>query len=235
DAVVPARDRLPLDRDELACGRRGHRDREARAVPGPRGEMQGMLQAPRDAFDDRKPKAEAGFEALVLAETFELLKDDGLVLLGNTRTRIMDLDAQAAVLAAATHEHVAVARVFDRVGDEILQHPAQELAIGSDRERRSDHGEGKTALGRRRPEFAFEGIEKIIDAEDRAFGAKRSGIETRYVEESGKDVLDGAERSIDVADQFAVGSPRFALDQARREEPRGIERLQDVVACCGDE
>jgi hypothetical protein len=36
-------------------------------------------------------------------------------LLGDSGTRIMDFDAQKAVLAPATHEHMAAARVFDCV------------------------------------------------------------------------------------------------------------------------
>ena len=66
-------------------------------------------------------------------------------------------------------------------------------------------------------------------------GFERAGIEPRYVEQRGQDLLDRVERGVDIADELRVLAAALPLDQAGDVEPRGIERLQDVVARRGEE
>ena len=63
----------------------------------------------------------------------------------------------------------------------------------------------------------------------------RAGVEPRNVEQRAEDLLDRVERGVDVADELRVVAAALPLDQAGDVEPRGIERLQDVVARGGEE
>ena len=87
--------------------------------------------------------------------------------------------------------------------------------------------------GRRK--FERQGLQHLVDAEGRHIRLHGAGIEARDIEQRGENVLHRLERGIDIADQVAFLGPPRALHQAGREEPRRIERLQDVMACRGDE
>ncbi len=43
-----------------------------------------------------------------------------------------NLDADAIALPPDSDQHAAFARVFDRIGDEVLQHALQQAAVGTD-------------------------------------------------------------------------------------------------------
>ena len=66
-------------------------------------------------------------------------------------------------------------------------------------------------------------------------GLHRAGVEPRNVEQRAEDFLDRLERGVDIADEPRVLAAALPLDQAGDVEPRGIERLQDVVARRGKE
>ena len=62
----------------------------------------------------------------------------------------------------------------------------------------------------------------------------RPGIEPRNVEQRAEYLLDRIERGVDVADELRIVAAALPLDQAGDVEPRGVERLQDVVARGGE-
>ena len=63
----------------------------------------------------------------------------------------------------------------------------------------------------------------------------RAGVEARDVEQRGQDLLDRVERGVDVLGEPRVAGVAVALDERGGVEPRGVERLQDVVARRGEE
>ena len=76
---------------------------------------------------------------------------------------------------------------------------------------------------------------QLVDPEARDLRLHRAGVEPRDVEQRAEDLLDRVERGVDVADQLGVVAAALPLDQAGDVEPRGVERLQDVVAGRGEE
>ena len=148
---------------------------------------------------------------------------------------IVNLDPQQGATAAAAHQHAAVLGVFDGVGNEVLQHPAQQLAVGVERHAAGHDAEFQALLARGGAEFERQRLQDFLDAERSHLGLHGAGIELRNVEQRREDFLDRFERSIDIADKLAVPGAFQALHQARGEQPGGIERLQDVVTGGGDE
>ena len=64
----------------------------------------------------------------------------------------------------------------------------------------------------------------------RDVGLEPAGVEARDLDQDVEDLLHRLQRGIDVARELGLGAGDAALDQARRVEPRRIERLQNVVA-----
>ncbi len=61
-------------------------------------------------------------------------------------------------------------------------------------------------------------------------------VSSREISSSAREYFfDRIERSVDVVHQVGILARALALDQAGDVEPRGVERLQDVVARGGDE
>ena len=89
-------------------------------------------------------------------------------------------------------------------------------------------------LARERRELDLELAQQLVDAEADDLRLHRAGVEPRDVEQRAEDLLDRLERGIDVADESRVLAAALPLDQAGDVEPRGIERLQDVVARGGE-
>ena len=59
------------------------------------------------------------------------------------------------------------------------------------------------------------------------------GVETRHVEQFAEQILDRAERGVELAEQLAIMHRLRALGEGRGKQARGVERLQQVVAGCG--
>ena len=85
------------------------------------------------------------------------------------------------------------------------------------------------AAGHRR-EFEIDLAHQFVDAEAGIVRPHRAGVEPRHVEQGAEDLLDRLERGVDIVDQAAVVALALPLDQTGDVKPRGVERLQDVVA-----
>ncbi len=137
--------------------------------------------------------------------------------------------------AAAADQHLALRRVFDRVGHQVLQQPQQHRLVRLDRLRRQHEGQLEAFCARDRRELDLQGALQIGDAEARQRRFQRAGIEPRDVEQGAEQLLDLVERAVDIADKARVFTADLALDQARDVEPRRIQRLQQVVTRGGEE
>ena len=87
-------------------------------------------------------------------------------------------------------------------------------------------------LARHRREFDRQ-ASSIVDAEVVISGSERAGIEARNVEQ--RERISSTASSEASILRASLPRSRLALDQARGEKARGIERLQDVVAGGGEE
>ena len=121
----------------------------------------------------------------------------------NAEAGVVDVDAQLAAAAPAADQHAALRRVFDRVGDEVLQQPAQQPAVGAHRERAGHEHELEALLARQRRELDLELAQQLVDAEADDLRLHRAGVEPRDVEQRAEDLLDRLERGVDVADEPA--------------------------------
>ena len=116
-----------------------------------------------------------------------------------------------------------------------MQQPPQQPPVGAHRARARHEGELQALLARQRRELDLELAHHLVDAEGRDLRPHRAGIEPRNVEQRAEDFLHRFERGIDVADEPRILAAALPLDQAGHVEPRGVERLQDVVARGGEE
>ena len=215
--------------------RQRHRDGEARAAANPGIHVDVVLQHPRDPLDDRQAETEAARDACALIEPVKFGEDGFVLALRDTDAGIEHVDAQMIAAQAAADQHATLRRVFDRIGNEVLQQAAQHAAIRADHALgRHEHQFQPLAAGDRR-EFHLDLPQQLVDAETRGLRPQHAGIEPRDVEQRAEDFLDRFQRSIDVADQLTVGSGAAALHEAGDIEPRRVKRLQDVVAGGGEE
>ena len=216
--------------------RERHLDRETASRGRPsKSTVDLVVEHARDALDDRQAEAQAARHLGALIEAVEFLEDRLLLRMRDAEPGIVDVDAQPPAPAPAADQHAAVGRVLDGVGDQVLQQPAQQPAVGLHRERGGHEFELRALLLRQRREFDLELAQQLVDAEADDLGLHRAGIEPRDVEQRAEDLLDRVERGIDVADELRVLAAALPLDQAGDVEPRGVERLQDVVARGGEE
>ena len=82
-----------------------------------------------------KPEPKAGRHPRALVEPLELGEHRALMLGRNAEPRVPDLDADRAGNAAATDQHPAAQRIFERVRNQVLQQAPHEAPIGANRER----------------------------------------------------------------------------------------------------
>ena len=121
--------------------------------------------------------------------------------------------------------------VFDRIGKEVLQHAAQELAVAVNGCTAGHDDEPEALVARSGPEFLCQGMKDFINPEGRNIWFVRTGIEFRNIKKRRDDLLNCFQRCIHIAHEFCIVAAPVALDKTGGEQARGIERLQDIVAC----
>ena len=121
-------------------------------------------------------------------------------------------------------------RIFDGVGDQVLQQPAQQPAVRSHRERAGDELELESLLPRQRREFDLELAQQLVDAELTISGFM-APASSREISSSAPRISSTASSEASILPTSrAVVAASLPLDQAGDVEPRRVERLQDVVA-----
>ena len=150
--------------------------------------------------------------------------------LRNPDAGVVDVDRRARAAPPAADQHAALGRVLDRIGDEVQQQPAQQPPVRAHRERRGDEFELQPLGAGERRKVHLELAEQRVDAQAFDLRLHGAGVEPRDIEQRRENFLHRLERGVDVADQRAIVALVLALDQARHIKPRGVERLQNVVA-----
>ena len=170
-----------------------------------------MIEHAPDALHDRQAEAQSARHLGAFVEPMEFAEDHLLLRRRNAEPGVVDVDAQVAAPKPAADQHAALRRVFDRVGDEVLQQPPQQAAVGADGQRAGHESQIEAFLARQRREFDLELAQHLVDAEADELRPHRAGVEPRDVEQRAENLLDRVERGIDIADQADVLGVVFAV------------------------
>ena len=161
-----------------------------------------VIEHAPDALDDREAEAQAARHLGALVEPVEFAEDrPPSSTPGMPRPVSYTSMRSRPRTAPAADQHAALRRVFDRVGDEVLQQPPQQPPVGADGERAGHELQIEALLARERREFDLELAQQFVDAEADELRPHRAGVEPRNVEQRAENLLDRFERGIDVADQ----------------------------------
>jgi len=128
-------------------------------------DINGHRQYAGDTFDDRQAQAEAARNPRALIEPVKLDEDVAALGLWNADAGIVNVDAQIRASGAAADQHLAIRRVFDGVGDEVLHQPAQQPAVRSHHQRTRNVFQFDAFGGGERCEFKLDLAHHVIDAE----------------------------------------------------------------------
>ena len=121
---------------------------------------------------------------------------------------------------------------------EVLHQPPHQPPVGANGETCRDEDEVEPLRPGEGGKLDFERSHQVADRDVGDLRPGRAGVEARNIKQRAENFLDRLERDIDVARQIrplldADLAP--ALGERARIEPRGVERLQDIVAGGGEE
>jgi hypothetical protein len=195
-----------------------------------------VLQDAGDPLDDGKAQPEAAVLLVgVGAEPAELLEDLALPLGRDADAGVDHLDPEPAASAPDPYQHAALARVADRVRDQVHECSREHVAIGADHRRGRYEAERQAlALGQRR-ELGHEPAQQRPERHVVGRGPDHAGIELRDVEEGAEQPLDRLERGLGIGDQRHGIARQLGLGQRTQEEPRCVQGLEQVVRGGGQE
>src|SRR3546814_747923 len=97
-------------------------------------------------------------------EAFELFKNDLQFVFGDARAAIPYLQAQFAVATANAQQHRSLG-IAEGIGEEVLQHTAQQLDVAVDPQSRAPYPEFEALFLGQYLELGAEGIEQLIEGE----------------------------------------------------------------------
>ena len=117
------------------------------------------------AVGNRQAQAQAFLGArLVAVEALELLEDHLALVFGDTHAAVPDFQAQLSAFTAHAQHHAALG-VTEGVGQEVLQHPAQQLDVAVDPLPTAVHAQVDTLFGGQHAKLGGEGIEQAGEGE----------------------------------------------------------------------
>ncbi len=236
-----AKSRTLLARQALAADarnghlRQGYGDGEHAAFAMGGVERDVTAENAGNAFDNRQAKAKARGRTIVFTQSLKLLEHHFPLGIRDANAGVVNFNSQHASLATTAHENAARLCVLDGIGDEILHDTAQQFAVGFNG-CAAGHGlENQIFLGSGRRIFRTQCFHEIVNAKDREFRQHDARIEARNIEERSENLFNRFQRGINVARQGTIVGALEPLHQARGKKTGGIQRLQNVVACGGNE
>src|SRR5262249_7249452 len=130
----------------------------------------------------------------------------------------------------AADQHAPFWRVFNGIGNKVLDQPPQQPAIGPYDLLAWHENEVQPFGSGKRGEFELDLTHQLLDPEAGELGAQCTGVETRHVEQGTENFLNCLERGIDIVDESPVVASA-AFNQAGNIKTGRVEWLQDVVTC----
>ena len=214
-----------------AARRAAARPRTSSRGPAPTaGSMRWPSTLPMRSTMDR-PRPRPRTALAVSSRRWNSLKISARLALGDAGPGVVHLTASRRRAGARRAAPCPLARVLDGVGEQVLQ-------------QRGAAAGGRSAptgcVGTMRSSSPFSrasGSNSTFSCSNTSSSGKVGdlrleppGVEPRDVDQHVEDLLHRLQRGVDVARELASWPPSGALDQARRVEPRRVERLQHVVA-----
>ena len=140
-----------------------------------------------------------------------------------------------AAAPPAADDDAALARIADRVRDEVEQDPAEERRVALGPERRRHDAEAQPFLLGGRPELVGEPLEDRLQREGLLLRRDRAGVELRDVEQRVEQILEGGDRAVDAPRERRKLRRARGLAQLADGEGERMHRLAEIVARGGEE
>ena len=235
--VVDRKHAQPVQgRSGRRCRRRAARQRrhprhlhaEYRAAPHVAAHLHARAEQSRDAIRDGQAETEP-LPRRVLATT-EFLEQPVDMVWGDARSGVAHLDAQPVPAAPRAKDDAAARGVAHRIGQEVLQHPAQQRGIGM-RPRIAMDITQRQPLGRRdRPELRRQRVEQFAHRDIACLRLQAARIEPRHVEQAAEQVLRRIQRTRQLRDDALLRTGIGCLRKRIGEQLRRVQRLHQVMA-----
>ena len=189
-----------------------------------------MPKDPGDFLDDRQSQAQPSIliRALHIA-ALELLEDLFKTVFGNADAAVPDLDGQALAVPATAQHHPPAGGIANGIAQQIAQDPRQQLHVAAHQGRTRHKVQFQPLTARHLDVFGGQVVEQLAEGERRDIGLDHPGIKLGNVHQRAQQVFHVLQRVADVAHQLRVRYRLTALEQSAGEQPRGVERLQQVM------
>ncbi len=224
-------------RNPLAGHRLGqwHVDTEHRAAPRLRSHQHRVVEHAGDSVDDGQPQPySTAFRGSTDPELIELEEDRLQLLLRNAPPGVPNLDTQRPGAYARTHQDATPIGITAGIAEKITQDSRQQAEIGFDGETRDVVLQLQPCGSSDRLEFRHQRQQDIVKRVDVDIRFDRGLIELGDVEQIGQQVFGAFQGLVGPLDQMQLVLRQFAFAQGRDQQARGVERLQQVVAGCGE-
>ena len=179
---------------------------------------------------DRKAEPHALRSALA-HRALELVEDAGTVGLADPRAGVVHLEPDPFAAPPHAHDHAPGLGVFQRVRDEVLGDAAQKGRVAVHHRRGRHEAEPQPRrLGHRRV-FDRQPLEQLVQRHRTAVKLDPLAVQPADVEDGVHQLLDRLEGPGEARRQLALHRVEVAVGQRRQIQPRGGQRLQQVMAC----
>ncbi len=138
---------------------------------------------------NRQAQAQAFLGAgLVAVEALEFLENHQAFVFGDARAAVPDLQTQPVALAAHAQQHTTLG-IAEGIGEEVLQHPAEHLAVAVDPRPAAAQAKIHALLLGQCGEFAAQGVEQAGQREGLAVGLHAAAFETGNIQQVADQVF----------------------------------------------
>ncbi len=190
-----------------------------------------MAQDTGDLLHDRQAQAQPAILLGALHITApELLEHFLQVFFGDADAAVPHLDPQAATQAPATQHHPPAAGVTDGIAEQVAQNARQQLDITAHHRRTPHEMQGQALATRDLGIFGRQVVQQLAERERRDIGLDHARIKFGNVDQGAQQALHILQRVADIADQLGTLLRFAAFQQRAGEQPRRIQRLQQIMA-----
>jgi hypothetical protein len=195
-----------------------------------------MPQQTCQAFDDGKPQSQAlAPVAMGIAELLKLDEDVVEMRLRDTRTGVVDLEAQVVVASAGAQQDPAIGGITQGIAQQITQDPLQHTRIALSPILGWANGQGISLLPSHGQELAVELTKQGCNGYRFGIGGNYPGIQLGDVQQGAQHGVDRRDRPFDMIDQRLPFGVTHLVRQGGEGQAQGMDRLAQVMAGGGQE
>ncbi len=183
----------------------------------------------------RDGQAETEALAIAAVATVEFLEHHGLLLRRDAGAAVMHADRQCLAVPANAQQHAATTGVADGIGQEVLQHPAQQQRVAVHPRAGRHMAELQAARRCKYSELLRKRIQHGRQRERARIGHQATGFQPRDIQQARQQIVGGIQRAANLA-QEAVQEFRFdVLRHGVGQQLRRMQGLDQVMADRGQE